>query len=100
MAGHRLRANALLGGESMPTQVAAAPVSAPSADAGTPLSLAPAGLPAESDPQAGLMAALAAIPKKAEQSNAIQAPPLTINYPVPPGIARARAALAAANRRV
>lgn len=97
MAGHRLRANALLGGEAPPVQTAAAAQTAPAlTTSGAPLSLAPGGLPEGATPE--MLAAMAAIPKMAEESNAIQAPPLTINFPMSPAQARAKAMARAAAR--
>lgn len=87
MAAHRVRANALLGGES------------PAAGAGgAPFSLAPGSVPAEPDAQAGLLAAMAAIPKLAEESNAVKAPDNLIDFQLTPAHARARAMAKAAAR--
>lgn len=97
MAGHRLRANALLGGEAPPVQTVAAAPTAPAAVAPTgsaPLSLAPGGSPEGATPD--MLTAMAAIPKMAEQSNSIQAPPLTINFGMTPAHARALAMARAA----
>jgi hypothetical protein len=85
MAGHRLRANALLGGES-PAPAGPVVVAAPEASA--PLSIAPA----EANPGQTALAMLAALPQSDAQDRILKAPPLTINYPVPPGLAMARAA--------
>lgn len=97
MAGHRMRANALLGGEAPAAAGASAPTAVASAAPGAaPLSLAPADSGAGAGPD--LMAALSAIPQIARQDNAIQAPPINIHYAVPLNVARARAAAAAMRR--
>lgn len=95
MGAHRMRANALLGGEAQPaagTTVASA-VPAPG---GAPLSLAPT-----SDAAGGAdpLAALAAIPQMVGQDPVLKAPEINIHYATPMNVARARAAAAAMSRR-
>lgn len=97
MGAHRMRASALLGGEApaLPQAASAATVAAP-AEASAPLSLAPAAV--APDPLEGLLATMTKTAQAANADPGIQAPALTINFPMPPGLARARAAVLAMNK--
>jgi hypothetical protein len=84
-----------------PTQVAASPA-APTASQSAPFSLAPGDASATAEAPAitpETMAALQAIGTQANQSTMPAPAPLTINFPSPPGLARARALAAAMAHR-
>jgi len=98
MAGHRLRANALLGGEAPTQQTQQLSTQVASAQP-APLSLAPSGDSTSQGATPDMLAALQAIPQMVAQDKPLQSAPITINYPVPLAVARARAAARAAQTR-
>lgn len=109
MVGHRLRANALLGDNStppnatatVPQTIAALPPTAPTSE---PMAMPPGATTVSDEPalDPGILAALQGISKQQGQQNEILRPvppQQTINIPIPPGLAKARAlALAMAHR--
>jgi len=64
-----------------------------------PLSLAPTGDSTSQGATPDMLAALQAIPQMVAQDKPLQSAPITINYPVPLAVARARAAARAAQTR-
>lgn len=93
MAGHRARANALLGGTLQPPLGAPRTVSAPDSGSTAAMfgALAPGSSGTAATPEAGLLAALQAVQGlgQADDRAALPVPP--IQYATPPGLARARA---------